>query len=84
MKKLFIFLTFLIFFSCEKQEIEKQQCWICTETAKRAGKIISVTETEVCDIIEVTKLDGKRYSRSHWSGSMQIITWYYTECELKY
>jgi len=81
MKKIFIFLTFLIFFSCEKQEIEKQQCWICTETAKRAGKIISVTETEVCDVIEVAKLDGKRTIKITASG--YVIT-HFTECELEY
>lgn len=78
MKKLFIFLTFLIFFSCEKEETEKQQCWICTETVKKSGVTLSVTETVVCDIIEVMKLDGKRTIKITASG--YVIT-HFTECE---
>lgn len=83
MKIFLLILTILIFFSCEKDELEKEQCWICTETVKQSGKVLNVTVTEVCDILEVAKLDGKRYSKSLWNGNMKIITWYFTECEEK-
>jgi len=82
MKKIF-FLLIILFFSCEKEELKKEQCWICTETVKQSGKILNITDTEICDILEVTKLDGLRYSRSSWNGSLQIITWYFTECKEK-
>lgn len=67
----------ILFFSCEKEEIETEKCWICTETIKKSGVTINVIKTEVCDILEVTKLDGKRTIQITESG--YVIT-HVTEC----
>jgi len=79
MKKILIFLLFFV--ACEKTEnIELEQCWICTETVKTSGTIINITKTEVCDILEVTKLDGKRIIKISQNGK---VTSYITVCEEK-
>ena len=80
MKKLLFILT-ILFFSCEKEIIEKETCWRCTETIKKSGVTLNVIETRVCDVLEVTKLDGKRTIKITASG--HVIT-HFTECELEY
>jgi hypothetical protein len=78
MKKILFLLTIFLF-SCEKEEIE-QKCWICTETIKKSGITQNVIKTQVCDILEVMKLDGKRTITITQSG--YVIT-HTTECELE-
>jgi len=79
MKKLIILLM-ILFLSCEKEMIEKQQCWICTETVKKSGVTINIIETTICDALKVYELDGKRTIQITQSG--YVIT-HFTKCELK-
>lgn len=77
MKK-YLWILLISFLSCEKSEKEEiQDCWICTETVKISGKTINITDTEVCDVLEVVKLDGRRITNIGQNGK---VTTYFTEC----
>jgi hypothetical protein len=75
-----IFLIFLFFLGCKKEEIVKEQCWTCTETwsgYKRGSK-----SWEVCDVLEAAKLHGRRYLRyTDMGNNSKAVTVYLTNCE---
>ena len=63
----------LLCFSCEKeQEMIDEKCWTCTEMAN----MTMVRTWKVCDIIEVTELNGLR-----WITGTTKVTVHKIECK---
>jgi hypothetical protein len=73
MKKLFIFIALIVFFSCKKEP-----CYICeTETYSKPNEILIDVKTEtVCNMDEIEIL-------SYQIEQIVFKDSYYTKCECK-
>ena len=71
-----IILVFLL--SCQKET--ESDCWTCTEVW--SGHINGSNTREVCDVLEATKLNGKRYVRYvTLENNVKAATLYTTTCQ---
>ena len=70
-----VILVFL--FSCQKET--ESTCWTCTEVW--SGYINGSNTKEVCDVLEATKLNGKRYVKYvTLENNTKGVTLYKTTC----
>ena len=69
-----VVLVFLM--SCKK---DSDKCWTCTEVW--SGHLNGSNRTQVCDILEATQLDGRRYVRyTTLANNVKAPTLYETTC----
>jgi hypothetical protein len=77
MKTLLFIIILFCFLNCEK-ETEKEKCWTCTETW--SGHYHGSKSWEVCNVLDATKLDGRRILKYTNVGNARAVTVYLTNC----
>jgi hypothetical protein len=84
MKKLLFLILLIFLFSCEKDEPQpiKEKCWTCTEIAKNQTSGVSnvIKSWKVCDILEASYQDGRRWMTYVWNGNVSIATLHTVKC----
>ena len=75
--KLITLILILFICSCEK---DSNDCWTCTE--KWSGHINGSNTWEVCDVLQATKLNGKRVVKyTTLANNVKAVTTYITTCQ---
>ena len=67
----------LILFACTKEKQPESKCWECIE---KSNSTTVKTWTE-CDVLKVTKDNGKRWITYTWVGTVSTATVHTINCK---